>query len=370
MKNTDPNCKFRLEVNFATPEFLATKKKTETGIEKPKSYFVELQAYKKEFGSPSKDSLVSEVINGIQVQGVNVQKGKAGWYKRIDRDVTDVSRTVQLTDGHVIDNTGEGLNRMEAAAKKAIIPEHKPAIHISDVSLGGSGPTSMGSFSRDQDAATAEPNAEGAGAKENASDEESEEVEVGFLGLLKKRFSSQAESNPKRPKLAHPKAAAAAPNRNASSSARQRESAPVQREADQKTPAPKPKVHKTSVGGAGLTSASRRKKQAFDADELGLADDGLSEIDKATLDTFFDRLKPLLSIAPPMAEAAWKGYLSSLVSNLNQLTIDVRLKRKSAKRRSSHDEFLAELDTLDNQAKAVHKLCRCSSALDSRVYMT
>ena len=153
------------------------------------------------------------MIKDIQAQGVNLQKGKQGWHKRIDWDVTDVSRAIHLIDGHVIHNIGEGLNQVEVAAKKAIIPEHKPAI-IPDASLFGNASSSgqkhlaerlwlplvVGKRRR---------------AGENASYEDSEEVKVGFLGIrwVKSKACQDCTGKGLRPPRTHPRGRVAARSR-------------------------------------------------------------------------------------------------------------------------------------------------------------
>ena len=114
MKIADPNMKFRIEKNLGCLESVSTHEKTEQGLKANKSYFVELAEYIKDHPEPEPHEIIWDTLpNGQRVQGVNVSKGKKGWWKRVDQRVAGVKRHAQLTEEN-IDPSGEALDRIHA----------------------------------------------------------------------------------------------------------------------------------------------------------------------------------------------------------------------------------------------------------------
>lgn len=121
MKIADPHMKFRIEKNLGCLESVSTHEKTEQGLKANKSYFVELAEYIKDHPEPEPHGIIWDTLpSGQRVQGVNVSKGKKGWWKRVDQRVAGVKRHAQLTEEN-IDPSGEALDRVHASAKKAML---------------------------------------------------------------------------------------------------------------------------------------------------------------------------------------------------------------------------------------------------------
>ena len=134
MKQEDPNCKFRLErVAPAIKEKVRASQSRQQGLEKPETHFVLLSVYTEEYGKPDPSQIVYEVIDGVSVPGVDVLTGRAGWHKRVNRDMCDVTKTAELTDIN-IDPTGQAADRMFQASKKQLTkayvqPSRKALLH-------------------------------------------------------------------------------------------------------------------------------------------------------------------------------------------------------------------------------------------------
>ena len=61
------------------------------------------------------------------VTKVNVLTGKKGWHKRVNKSTTQMKRSAELTDGPSIDPSGNALDKMESATKKAVFKSIKIA---------------------------------------------------------------------------------------------------------------------------------------------------------------------------------------------------------------------------------------------------
>ena len=130
MKITNPHMKFRVEMNLGCLETIKTTQANEQGLEANEVYFVELEAYKRAHGEPDSKDVIWDILpDGTRVQGVNVQKGEKGWWKRIDRRVNAVNREAQLNDEN-IDPTGEALDHIQNAAKRAVLTDVRPAVFV------------------------------------------------------------------------------------------------------------------------------------------------------------------------------------------------------------------------------------------------
>ena len=62
--------KFRLE-HHLTKDTVTAAEQTQSGLEAPESYFVELGVYQETKGAPNPEDVVFEWINGVQVAGVS-----------------------------------------------------------------------------------------------------------------------------------------------------------------------------------------------------------------------------------------------------------------------------------------------------------
>lgn len=54
--------------------------------------------------------------------------GREGWYKRIDREKSNVKRQTQLTDEHCVDPTGGAIDRIFNGAKREVIQKNTPTV--------------------------------------------------------------------------------------------------------------------------------------------------------------------------------------------------------------------------------------------------
>ena len=70
LKRADPHMKFRLEINNVSKETVQTSERIESGLEKPESFFVELNSYQEEYGEADANSIVFEQIDGVMTAGV------------------------------------------------------------------------------------------------------------------------------------------------------------------------------------------------------------------------------------------------------------------------------------------------------------
>ena len=132
LKVLNPGMNFRVEKNLGPmKERIQVTESTEQGLEENDVFFVELEAYRAARGEPDARDIVWDVLpNGTRAQGVNVQMGPSGWYKRINRRTHAVNRESQINDDNVVDTSGDSLNRMHAAAKKMVLRDSKPSVVI------------------------------------------------------------------------------------------------------------------------------------------------------------------------------------------------------------------------------------------------
>ena len=100
-----------------------------------------------------------------------------------------------------------------------------------------------------------------------------------------------------------------------------------------------------------------------DDDDVTVDMTGLSESDRDVLDGFFDKLKLLKTVAPPIADKEFKASLSDQSSSVTQLLAEVRVKKKSAGRRqcgeSAVPPLVGELQNLEKELKEIHNVFRC-----------
>ena len=90
---------------------------------------------------------------------------------------------------------------------------------------------------------------------------------------------------------------------------------------------------------------------------------GMSESDRAVLDSFFAKAKNLKSVTPPISDKEFKSSLSDQSTLVTQLLAEVRVKRKSAGRRqcgeSSLPPLVTELTNMEKKLKEIHNVFRC-----------
>eukprot|EP00438_Fugacium_kawagutii_P005717 Skav230908 [mRNA] locus=scaffold2979:49241:50754:+ [translate_table: standard] len=145
------------------------------------------------------------------------------------------------------------------------------------------------------------------------------------------------------------------------------------------TPSAKPKPassaaeHKVLVGsvastkrkGVPSTSIDPFQEQSPDKKRARDSDDGISEADNATIDSFTEKISPLKTIAPPVADTAFKANLAEHLQKMSAVLQELRLKKKSAERRNGSKTnkadmlFLEKLSHIDAELKEMYKLVRC-----------
>lgn len=361
MKIADPSMKFRIEVNIGIPERLTSTKRSVSGLEKPESYFVDLPSYKETYGVPDPSQIIVEEIDGVLVQGVEVQTGRPGWYKRVRKETTDVARVCQLTDKRSIDQTGEAMNRMESAAKKAIIPDVKPSKIVAAPSKSSSSTAAH----HEEGPVITEEHVEGEG--EQQEEEDDDEEPLGFLSLLRNRSHSSATGEPK-PKACAKRTAAPGQKDSEFKGQEVKASKAKARAKDSKKKGSEKeseKILKTIIGNSNSSRQKRKTSTDADGPLPGGVEEEESEFspaDKAVLEQFFEKLKPFKTLNPPVAEAAWKNYFQEMISEVSTLGTEIRNKKKSAKRRqgSAEDKFFEELEKYDGEVKEIVRVCKCT----------
>ena len=148
MKIQNPKMKFRVEMNIGCLETITTNEKSTQGLKANKSFFVELEAYRAEYGEPEPHQVTTDYLPcGTKVYGVNVSLGKSGWWKRIDKRTNQVKREAQLAEESAVDPTGEALDNIQSAAKRAVLRDIRPVRHedapMAGVSSSSSGATCL-----------------------------------------------------------------------------------------------------------------------------------------------------------------------------------------------------------------------------------
>lgn len=195
----------------------------------------------------------------------------------------------------------------------------------------------------------------------------------GFNAFMKK-FSGAASS-------AMPSVQGAGPGAGAghvskATSAAKRHAIPKAKSSSSKPKRPTPSVtpigetasrEKTiPLGEVGANLRLRHgKRNAEDANLGASADvgDDITETDKIVLETFFEKIKPLLVIDPPLADAGMRSWCTDHCQKLSALSSDLKAKKKSANRRRGDKvedaAFLAELAKYEETLKELIKLDKC-----------
>eukprot|EP00435_Cladocopium_sp_Y103_P061779 s434_g23.t1 len=249
MKIQNPGMKFRIEMNIGCLETITTSQQNRQGLKANKSFFVEIDAYRLEFGEPEPHEITYDYLpDGTKCQGVNVSLGKAGWWKRVNERTNQVKREAQLTEESAVDPTGEALDHIQAAAKRAVIRDIRP-VRFEDVPMvrrpKPANESVAGSVADKDD------------TKSKGSDSESEENTGGirmmsFLNRYAAPTTSPSKAGPKG--KARPKASSASAKQQA------RTSGPIgpkskttSKAKNENEKGPKESTaHKTVVGNAGF----------------------------------------------------------------------------------------------------------------------
>lgn len=134
---------------------------------------------------------------------------------------------------------------------------------------------------------------------------------------------------------------------------------------------------KTSIGNAdGVAGGSSKRQRAAQSDPFAdspvgkkgrnTADDSITEADQATIDAFAAKIDPLKVISPPVSDGPFKAYLADRSTAMSQVVNELRVKKKSAERRSGCKSnykpdmlFLQRLAEFETEVKDMHKLIRC-----------
>lgn len=74
MKVSNPSLRLRDRQVLAHKVSVNAREMAETGLEAPPTFFVELWRYKELHGDPEPSQIVTEVINGVRQQGVEVEE--------------------------------------------------------------------------------------------------------------------------------------------------------------------------------------------------------------------------------------------------------------------------------------------------------
>ena len=85
------------------------------------------------------------------------------------------------------------------------------------------------------------------------------------------------------------------------------------------------------VAGGDDASTSPEKKKLREVDDL-------TEADANTVQTFNSKLDPLKLVGPPIADAAFKTYMTDQIQKATQLITELRIKKKSADRRNGFQD--------------------------------
>ncbi|CAE7556732.1 unnamed protein product [Symbiodinium necroappetens] len=358
MKQEDPNCKFRLErVAPAIKEKVRASQSRQQGLEKPETHFVLLSVYTEEYGKPDPSQIVYEVIDGVSVPGVDVLTGRAGWHKRVNRDMCDVTKTAELTDIN-IDPTGQAADRMFQASKKQLTkayvqPSRKALLH----------PPSASSACAQEEVAKADTGVDEVtsgkdGADIDASDSDDDAAVPSMIAMLKSRYSGNSAADSKgksvKPQAAPKPKAATSRNKTAEDNApvgisnanRKRRRADVQAK-DEGAAQP----HETG-------DEPPKKKVMQACGDVEDDDDGTGAIassDQEVIDQFESKIASLKEIDPPNDDANFKEYMDNHLQKVNATITELRTKKKSVGRRKHQqgEMLLSALASVETSLKAI-----------------
>lgn len=91
------------------------------------------------------------------------------------------------------------------------------------------------------------------------------------------------------------------------------------------------------------------------------ADDDLPEADRVTMDFFEKKFAGLKYLEPPLSDSAFKQYLQDVSTQLTQMNIELRTKRRSCLRRSGreNDPLHKALVAFSENVASFHQLVKC-----------
>lgn len=141
------------------------------------------------------------------VSQVNVQTGKSGWLKRVNRQLKSVTREATLTDQFDLDPSRDAVGKIHAAAKSAVLKrKHVVAkdiskdVHLASLSLGHAAAAAP-SMAAESDIAVDDNGNEDSDANMAASSDD-EPVATGFLSNLKIFMPTGSQSSGAKAKAA------------------------------------------------------------------------------------------------------------------------------------------------------------------------
>ncbi|CAK9070068.1 Uncharacterized protein SCF082_LOCUS34940 [Durusdinium trenchii] len=302
--------KFRVEVNVGPKESIQLETTTESGLEQPEVFWVELDEYIKTYGEPDQADIVQEIVKGVTKLGVK--------------------RKAELTDEINIDTSGHAYDQIEAQAKKTSLRDTSKVVYMGDAD-----------------------GEEGVEDEKSDAEDSDEQPCFSMLSFLKQR-AGKGGGKAKAAGKALPKAKAAAAKshpRALPTSAPQTKPNKAQGKIEENLSTEKIVIGNASGSGtkraaaaAGLESAERtvtRAKPNVKSDGLMTGLENLSEADKD----------------------AFKSYMTDHCSKISSALNELKGKKKSAGRRKTSStgetEFIAEMEKLENRAKDVLQALKC-----------
>ncbi|CAK9069708.1 Uncharacterized protein SCF082_LOCUS34838 [Durusdinium trenchii] len=99
-------------VNVGPKESIQLETTTESGLEQPEVFWVELDEYIKTYGEPDQADIVQEIVKGVTKLGVK--------------------RKAELTDEINIDTSGHAYDQIEAQAKKTSLRDTSKVVYMGD----------------------------------------------------------------------------------------------------------------------------------------------------------------------------------------------------------------------------------------------
>ena len=125
---------------------------------------------------------------------------------------------------------------------------------------------------------------------------------------------------------------------------------------------PSAKARNAKAPPARERSRSLRRMTARVDDKPGLdgEETGLSEADMEVVRNFTERLEGLRKVHPPVSESAFRTYISDIVSKLQGIVADVKVKKRSVARRArkSDDPLSQALADIDDEASSDMRLMK------------
>jgi hypothetical protein len=217
------------------------------------------------------------------------------------------------------------------------------------------------------------------GTQPNEADSEDDIPSAGFASFLKS-FSGHGGTKSVNGEFAGPSAASARPKAvpRAKTAAAKAKAAAANVSKSKEASGSEQKVAIGKAMGAKRSRGANAVQSDPFADETTLSPqskkqrgekgEDLSEADQATLDNFNEKIKPLKILNPPVSDGPFKSHLTEHMSKITQVISELRVKKKSADRRTGAKtksnqadmEFIQRLTDLENEVKEIHQLIRCA----------